>query len=560
MKYGTLCQTNPEYRIDLWRKLDDLYAGGFQILEHAERYIPRQVNEREDLYKERLEHAEYINYLGMVVDSFAANLFAQEPVVAPAGEEQLEPFWADFGKNANLKGDDASRVMREVFTTSLLKRRAFIACDFPATDTVPNTRADEDALGTTRGYAFELFPEELVDWGYADVVRRVVALKGGARGSQVEYSFGLFSWAILRRKICRRESPEDTRDTFLEEFRVWRLTPEGFAAWELYRTEPRKPNDPEPPPETDLSPVAMGVTTFRQIPIVELCLPHGLWLGNKLGPLALALFRRRSALMASENQSLFPVAVVKLGPEVGAVGGALPPDIQQNPGRGREAISKGQQLGAVELGYQDDFKFVEPQGTAHVLVDKQLSNSVDEFFRVAHMMASSISSTSQALGRSGTSKEQDYRALSIVLEACGAIVKDAMIRVYDMIAEARGEDIDWKCIGLDKFDTIDRAIILEEAKTIAVVNIPSRTFRAHWQTKVALSILGNTSPEMQATIEKEIEAGVTAEEQMRELMLEGQHDGGEEEFDAHTGARARPRGGAELPASRAQNGARPPPQ
>ncbi len=551
MKYGTLKQTNPEYRIDLWRKLDDLYVGGFQILERAAHYIQRQVDEPAERYSERLEQAEYTNYLGMVVDSYAANLFAQEPVVAAAENEKLDAFWEDFGHDANLKGDDVSRVLRQVFTTAILKQRSFVACDFPATGVVASSRAEEDALGATRGYAFELPPEELIDWDYSNVVRRTVPLKSGA---QVEYSYGLLAWAILRREVCRRETPTADRDTFVEEFRVWELTAEGRAKWTLYRTPPRKRADNPPNSEEDIREVGSGVTSFRQIPIVELCVPPGLWVGNKLGPLALALFRRRSALLASENRSLFPIPVFKHGPEVSAVGEALPPDIQQNPMRGRDPLGTAQKLGALGIGFQDSFDFVEPKGTAHELVDKQLGDAVDEFFRVAHMMASSISSTSQALGRSGASKEQDYRAMGIVLEAYGAIVRDAAIRMHDVIAEARGEDIDWKVSGLDKFDVVDRAIVLEEAKTLALVTIPSTTFRAHWQTKVALALLGNTTPEMQAKIQDEIEDGVAAEEQMRVLMLEqGSDDDDGQDDDAGTGAGngARPQG----PAKGAQNGA-----
>ena len=81
MRYGVLKQKNPEYRPELWRKLDDLYVGGFQILDRAAAYIPKQIDESPERYEERLQHAEYINYLGMVVDSYTANLFAQEPVV-----------------------------------------------------------------------------------------------------------------------------------------------------------------------------------------------------------------------------------------------------------------------------------------------------------------------------------------------------------------------------------------------------------------------------------------------------------------------------------------------
>jgi hypothetical protein len=553
MKYGVLKQTNPEYRADLWRKLDDLYVGGFQILERAKDYIPLQVGESPDRYAERLSHAEYVNYLGMVVDSYAANLFAQKPVVTSEGGGELEAFWSEFAKNANLKGDDFSRVMREVFTSAILKQRSFIACDFPASDVVPNTRADEDALGSTRGYAFEVCPEELIDWNYADVVRRTVPLKSGA---QVEYSFGLLSWAILRREICKRATPESDRDTFVEEFRLWKLTPEGVAVWELYRTEPRSRKDAPPDDDADIRKVDDGITSFRQIPIVEMCIPPGLWLGNKLGPLALALFRRRSALLASENRSLFPIPVFKHGPEIGAVGGALPPDAQQNPSRGRDPIGTAQRLGALGIGHQDDFSFVEPKGTAHTLVDKQLHDSVDEFFRVAHMMASSISSTSQALGRSGASKEQDYRAMSIVLDAYGAIVRDAAYRVYDVIAEARGEDIDWKVLGLDKFDVVDRAIVLEEAKSLSLVSIPSNTFRAHWQTKVALALLGDVTPDQQKQIQDEIERGVAAEEQMRQVLLEDMQDpnGASDQRGEERGATDRRSGGRSAVPPRAQDG------
>lgn len=560
MKYGLLNQRNPEYRASLWSKLEDLYAGGFQILERASLYIPRQVDESEERYKERLEHAEYAGYLGMVVDAYAANLFAQEPVVSTEGREKLDAYWQTFSKNANLKGDDVSRVLREVFTNALLKQRSYIACDFPATDVVPNTRADEDALGGSRGYAFELCPEELVDWGYGDVVRRVVPLSDGA---QVEYSFGLFSWAILRREICKRESPEDNRDTFVEEFRVWRVDQEGRAVWTLFRTPPRKRTDSPPKDDADIPQVAVGgegVTSFRQIPIVELCIPPGLWVGNKLGPLALGLFRRRSALLASQNRSLFPIPVFKHGPEIGAVGGALPPDVQQNPSRGHDPIGTAQRLGALGIGHEDDFSFVEPKGTAHELVDKQIGDSVDEFFRIAHMMASSISATSQALGRSGASKEQDYRAMGIVLEAYGAIVKDAAIRVYDLIAEARGESIEWKVLGLDKFDVVDRAIILEEAKSLSLVSIPSPTFRAHWQTKVALALLGTTTPETQAKVEKEIEDGVSAEEQMRELMLDGMQDVEPPADEDDAGAGTRDPLSPRSPPPRTQDRPRAPPQ
>lgn len=543
MKYGTLKQTHPEYDAKLWETLDDLYVGGFQILNNARRYITRQVNETEERYEARLAEAEYVPYLGMIVDSIVANLFAAEPVLSAENNEKIDAFWQEFAKNANLKGDDFSRVAREVFTTAILKRRGFFACDFPAIEEAADNQAQEDALGKARGYAFEVSPEELVDWNYGDVVKRVVPLKSGG---QVEYAYGLLSWAILRREICRRETPEDSRDTFVEEFRVWRMK-DGKASYEVYQTEPRARGSSPPRDDEELKLIAEEATSFCQIPIVELCVPPGLWLGNKIGPLAMALFRRRSGLIASEGRSLFPIAVFKHGPEVSAVGAALPPEAQQNTARGHDPVGTAQRLGALGIGYQDALEYVEPKGTSHELVDKQLGEAVDELFRVAHMMASSIAATSSSLGRSGKSKEQDFRALGTVLEAYGAIVRDVAARVHDVIAEARKEGIEWKVHGLDKFDAIDRQIVLEEAKTMAAVNIPSRTFNVQWKTKTALALLGNATPDMQRTIEDEIRRGVVAEEQMRDLMtsaLEDTDDGENGIADARagdgSGGRSRP--------------------
>lgn len=536
MLYGTLKQQNPAYRPKLWSKIDDLYSGGFTILEHAERYIPQQINEPVDRYKERITLASYMNYLGMVVDAYAANLFAQEPVITPSDEKAtVDEFWAEFADDATLRSESFSKLLRSCFTTSLLKRRALIGCDFPTVADRAETRAAEDQSGAAHGYAFEIPVEDMLDWEYSEVVTREVELNDGGK---VCYSFGLLSWAVLRREIAKRATPEDSRSTFIEEFKVWRLDPSGIATWQTFRAPPRKSGDHAPSDALDLPLFAEGATTFNQIPIVELEVPDGLWIGNKLGPIALEMFRRRSALNASETRHLFPVPVVKLGPEIGAVGGALPPDVQQNPGRGNDALDPLRRMGGLVLGHEDSFDFAEPKGNVLELVDKRLRDLVDEFFRVAHMMSASVSSTSKALGRSGSSKAQDHRGMTVILEAYGAIVRDCASRVYDLIADGRKEEVDWKVHGLDKFDVVDREIVLDEAKSIGAVDIPSPTFRVHWQTKVAIALLGNVPPEIQTTIQKEIQQGVAAEEQMRDVMRDAMQDGerGAAPFQAKPGA------------------------
>jgi len=164
VKYGVLRQTNPAYKPDLWTELDDLYVGGFQILDGAKKYIPRQIGESEERYKERLSLASYLNYLGMIVDAYASNLFAQEPVVAPlegsdggdAMASTPDAFWKEFADDANLRGDSFSKLLRCVFTTAALKERSLVGCDFPSPVNQAQTRAEEAITAATRACGFLL--------------------------------------------------------------------------------------------------------------------------------------------------------------------------------------------------------------------------------------------------------------------------------------------------------------------------------------------------------------------------------------------------------------------
>jgi hypothetical protein len=439
--------------------------------------------------------------MGQIADYFVANLFSQELTLtqsADAGDPTTpgtpptdDGFWEAFAHDADLRGTPLVKLLREVFTTALVKGKGLVVVDLPARE-LPETDsslADEEARGTARGYAFEAAPEELIDWEPDD--------------------HGGFAWAILHRLIVRRATPTDSRDRVVEEFKVWTLNG-GRAAWELFRTAPYKPNEP-PKDEDEVPRAGGGTTTFRQVPIIELAMPAGLWVGNKLGVLAREHFQRRSALNAAENKSLFAVPYVKLGPEVTAPGSAMPSEVQQNPSRGRDPRGEFNRKGYVVLGKDDDIGFAEPAGAAYELVDKQLEKLVDEMFRVVHQMASSVSATKQALARAAASKAEDRHATEIVLAAYGALVRDLAKSIYDCLSAARGENVVWTAHGLDKYELEDRDGILKEALALDAISIPSPTFQKTYKTKIALALVGNCPPETQDVIREEIEHGVDAQ-------------------------------------------------
>jgi hypothetical protein len=527
MKYGTLRQRNPTCTPERWEELADLYVGGYALVDKASRYMPRFVGESRERYRERLAAASYLAYMGQIADYFVANLFSQELTLTQAADAKdratpgeapsQDGFWGDFAHDADLRGTSFVKLLRQVLTTALIKGKGLVVADLPTAVERAASLADEEASGTTRGYAFEAAPEELIDWEPDD--------RGG------------FAWAILNRQIIRRDSPASTRDRVVEEFKVWTLSGER-AAWELFRTAPYKPNEP-PKDEDDVPRAGGGTTTFRQIPILELAVPAGLWVGNKLGVLAREHFTRRSALNAAENKSLFAIPYVKLGPEVTAPGSAMPAEVQQNPGRGRDPRGEFNRRGYVVLGKDDDIGFAEPAGSAYELVDKQLDKLVDEMFRVVHQMASSVSATKQALARAAASKAEDRRATEIVLGAYGALVRDFAKRIYDCLSAARGESVVWTAHGLDKFELEDRDGILKEALALDAIAIPSTTFRATYKTKIALALVGNVPPETQDVIREEIERGV---EQEKELDAHAQGLEPDEDDDSRDQDRPTPPG------------------
>jgi hypothetical protein len=514
MKYGTLRQRSPAYTQERWEELGDLYVGGYPLVDKASRYMPRFVGESRERYRERLSAASYLAYMGQIADYFVANLFSQELTLTQAADAAdpttagapptADGFWEAFAHDADLRGTPLVKLLREVFTTALVKGKGLVVVDLPSRAKPASNLAEEETSGATRGYAFEAAPEELIDWELDD--------RGG------------FTWAILHRQNVRRATPADSRDRIVEEFKVWTMNGE-HATWELFRTAPYKPSQP-PKDEDEVPRVGGGTTTFRRIPIVELVIPAGLWVGNKLGVLAREHFQRRSALNAAENKSLFAVPYVKLGPEVTAPGSAMPSEVQQNPSRGRDPRGEFNRKGYVVLGADDDIGFAEPAGAAYELVDKQLEKLVDEMFRVVHQMASSVSATKQALARAAASKAEDRHATEIVLAAYGALVRDLAKRVYDCLSAARGENVVWTAHGLDKCELEDRDGILKEALALDLITIPSATFQKTYKTKIALALVGNCPPETQDVIREEIEDGVDQQD-----VLDAQAHGDGEEPD-----------------------------
>lgn len=515
-RYSLLKRQHAEYDAELYNELELLYEGGYAIIRQAATILRRGVDEPPALHKERCENASYIPYLGQIVDQLTSWLFTDPLQIVPAadaenpdtpGELPDAAFYGMFASDADRAGTSFADMLRQSVSCALLKRRAIIGVDCPKVD--PETAetfrsaADEKSAGADRAYLYDVPVEQLINWG-----------KNADKS---------FAWAVINTLSQPQAGPLEPSDTIVEEFKCWTMTAAGTAHWDLYRIEyaPDKP----PADDADVLLADEGETRFRSIPLAQVELPKGLWVGNKIGPLAREHFRERSRLMSSEAKSLDEIPLIQLGPEIGAIGGAVPSERQENPGRGDETAAGWKRRGYAVLGTGDSMKFIGPSGVAFALKNQQLGELKDEIFRVVHLMAASVSNNkSAALGRSGLAKQEDKNDTAIVLEAVGAFFRKLGLDLHALVSEARTDKVVWQAKGLANYESIDREQLLAEAMAVDTIDIPSPTWKIAYKSQIAMLLAEGLPPETQAAIRAEIVEGVGHEEDLRCLMRDARVD------------------------------------
>ena len=185
-------QEHPEYvaKKAAWRRYRDLYAGGEHFRVNAAEYlIPRQ-REPGEVYAERLCRIFYENYVGSIVDWYAATLFRQEPVITFDGnDEASKTFFAALIEDSDRRGTSLTDFFRRQFTESLVTGTSYVLVDFPRTTTRPGTRAEEDACGASRAYLVEYAADDVINWSLDD--------------------YGNFEWVVIRTKQIKKDRVED---------------------------------------------------------------------------------------------------------------------------------------------------------------------------------------------------------------------------------------------------------------------------------------------------------------------------------------------------------------
>src|SRR5207248_7247219 len=125
---------HPEYvaRKAMWRRYKDLYAGGERLRANASEYLVRRQKEPGQVFQERLSRVFYENYIGSIIDWYAATLLRREPVLTAEGSNgAAKQFFNEFADNCDLKGSNLSDFFRQQLVNALVSGRTYTALEFP---------------------------------------------------------------------------------------------------------------------------------------------------------------------------------------------------------------------------------------------------------------------------------------------------------------------------------------------------------------------------------------------------------------------------------------------
>jgi len=452
-------QEHPDYsaKARMWRRYRHLYAGGETFRENASEYLVRRQKEPLEVYQERLSRVFYENYLGSIVDWYAATLVRREPVIEVTGaNEKGKAFAADFVDNCDLRGTTLSQFFKQQMTEALVCGKSYIAVDFPRTGDESLTRAEEDATGRSRAYLVGYNAEELINWS--------------------QDAQGELEWVVLRTSWLKQDCVKTLG--WKKETRWIYYDRERFEVYER-----REGERPEESVVVLIDEGAHGFAGIHKVPVFELRVSEGLWLTNKIALLQLEHFNKSNALGWALTMGLFAMPVVYSDREFSQITG---------------------ESYYIQLGPDDKFGWTEPSGHVFQIAADNLARLKDEIYRVAYLMQQAADGT--ASRQSADSRQWDFSVTQEILRSYGDTAKDLMGKLLNTISAARQDGLVAQVTGLDEFDITDFSSEAADARALLDLGIKSPTLTKQIQKRVALKYLCDARQEVKNRIRDEIDA------------------------------------------------------
>lgn len=458
----TIDQEHLEYKVkrQLWRRYRDLYAGGEQFKDNAAEYLVPRQKEPGDVYGERLARVFYENYIGSIVDWYAATLFRREPVISVEGvNDPGRNFFNDFIEDCDRKGTGLSDFYRRQITDALVYGVGYTLVDFPRTGRRASSRAEEEVLGASRAYLVHYSPEDVINWS--------------------KDAHGAFEWVVIRTQHTRKDSVED--QTPITETRWIYYDREQFK---IFRRSEKKGVGGQASSIEQVDQGVHGLAKLNRVPLFEMAVSEGMWLMNKSALLQLEHFNKSNALSWALTMGLFAMPVV------------------YSEKTFDQMVGESYYL---QLGPGDRFGWTEPEGKVFEIAADNLHRLKDEIYRVCYLIGQAGPVVGDNRPVSGLAKQRDFAITQEVLRGFGDSVKDALKRILRAIEFVREDGLTINVAGLDEFDIGDFASEVEDATKLLALNVGSKTLTKQIYKKLAFKYLCDERQQVKDTIAREID-------------------------------------------------------
>lgn len=511
-----LDQRNPEFDIDRTLDLEALYRGDEHFEKRLTRFLPEWERERADRYALRKKLAYYRNYLGAVIDYFAALLFAGKPTATAkkldSTDPALEPhpYYAEFRDDCDGNGKDLELFFKERLTEAMVQRCSWFAI----------AHADDGGLTPENAKDFE-------DRGLGNCRLRDIPV--GEVYDWESDETGRLEWVLVHSLTAKRGSLSGGRDQAVE-----RWTHYLSDRVDVYRVAyDRSKGRPAPETVVALAPDESFAHRFGIVPIICLEVPMGLWAANRLRTPQLQHFRASNAQSWSLATSCYAMMLYQVeDPE--AFGNA-----NVGPAKG------------IVIGREEKASWLAPPAAHFGAMDEEIKSQKDEIFRLAHQMALGVENNAAAIGRSAESKASDSESTRVILEAYGEIVVEAMERVFDIVSAVRGDDYTWAVDGLGDFASADIGGLMNTLESIDKVGgIPSVTWNHRMKSRLAETTMPDLDEKTKQVISEEIKTSLKKDSANQEAA-------GQAELDLMAAAKDHATGNGD-PKRAATGGAKPP--
>jgi len=450
---------HPEYVAQkyTWRKYKDLYSGGEQFREHATEYLVRRGKEAAQVYMERLGHVFYENYIGSIIDWYAATLMRREPVLQLDGAiETSAEFYNCFLQDCDLRGTSLNEFFRQRLAQALVFGRSYAAIEFPAIEAGAKTRAEEDELGRSRAYLVEYNPEDVINWSHDDE--------------------GRLDWVVIRTQCLKQAEVTD---------REWKREQRWiYYDRQTYRIYTQDTTGGHPAGVVLTAEGQHGLAGQNRVPLVEVRVTDGLWLMNKAALLQLEHFNKSNALAWALTMGLFATPVVYSDKEWSQIMG---------------------DSYYIQLAPGDRFGWTEPEGHVFQIASDNLTRLKDEIYRVCYLM-NQAGGPQISPSQSGLSKQRDFGVTQEILRSYGDTVKEGIRQVLQQINLARQDEVRVDVSGLDEFDIGDFGAELDDAKRLLDLGIHSDTLKQQLFKRLALKYFCDIRQDVKNKIVAEIDA------------------------------------------------------